>query len=43
MRKATVSARTLETVSPREEAVAPVTTIDSPRAMITKDWKRSAK
>ena len=43
IRKATISAITTEVVNPRELAVAPVMTIDSPRAMITKDWKRSAK
>ena len=38
MRAATVARST-----PAADAVAPVTTIDSPSAMITNSWKRSAK
>jgi hypothetical protein len=41
--KATTRQSTTVDVSPAAEAVAPVTTIDSPRAMMMNSWQRSAK
>lgn len=41
--KATTRHATTVGVSPAAEAVAPVTTIDSPSAMMMNTWQRSAK
>ena len=40
---ATIRQSTTVGVSPASDAVAPVTTIDSPSAMMMKTWQRSAK
>ena len=42
-RNAIASAPRVPASSSRGEVVVPVITIDSPRAMITKSWKRSTK